>query len=54
MLIFTVFIMTNIDLDFWTWISVSRLLEPVLGRTCHVDFESDIQNTKFLQPEGKY
>ena len=37
----------------WTWISDSRPLEPVLGRKYHVDFESAIKNTKFLQPEGK-
>ena len=40
------------DLDCWTWFSVSRLLEPVLGTTVHIDFEFAIQNANFLRPEG--
>ena len=40
-------------MDFWTWISVCRPLEPVLWRKSHVDFESAIQNAKAVQPEGK-
>ena len=42
-----------IFLNVWSWISVSRALGPVLGRKLHVDFESDIKSTKFLQPEWK-
>ena len=41
------------NLDFWIWVSVSRPLQPVPGRKFHVDFESAIKNSQFLQPEGK-
>ena len=41
------------DLDFGTWISVSRRLEPVLGRKFLVDFHSATQNVKFLQLEER-
>ncbi len=37
----------------WAWISVSRPLEPALGRKFPLGFESAIQITKFLQPKGK-
>ena len=35
-----------------TRISVSILLEPVLGRKFHIDFESATTNTKILQLGG--
>ena len=37
----------------WNWISVSKPLERVLGKNFHVDFESAIENTQFLQPHRK-
>ena len=30
----------------------SILLEPVLGRKVHLDFESGLRTTKVLQPDG--
>ena len=35
------------NLDCWTWISVSRPLELVLGRKFHVESESEVQNPYF-------
>ena len=35
------------------WISVSRPLEPVLGRKFHVESEFQGQNAQFRRPEAK-
>ena len=43
----------NRNRDFWTWTSVSKPLEPVLGRKFHVDSEFEVQNNYFKAPEGK-
>ena len=41
------------NIVFWTWIAVSRPLEPVPARKFHIYFESVMNNTKILQPEGE-
>ena len=41
--VFFVFAYVSLVLLIWTWRSVSRPLEPVLGRKFHVDSDFEVQ-----------
>ena len=38
---------------FWTWISVSRAFQPVLGRIFHVESEFEVKNKEIQRPGAK-